>query len=135
MRTRVLILVAGLFGLTLIGWHFLKAEDIPPAKAISEIIIVYNAKIGDLLPDDHDSHEFKITDQNEIEAIHALVGNQKITKQPIIDSKIMDTGQNWIINIYFGNGGYRYIYVDKKQISGNPHSNSKLYIHLKENYT
>lgn len=118
------------------GWfYFLKGHALPPATEIREIAISYNENIGDLLPDDYDSKEFVLKDVEEISRVLENLGGIPISRIPLIDSESTDEGPNWILNIYFENGEFRFISVDRKHVSGNVIKNSALYQYLKDHYT
>ena len=118
------------------AWFVLfKGKELPPINQIENIHIYYSEAIGDLLPDDYEPKEFKITDRKELEVILGLIGDAPISRVPLINSDVMDDGQNWMINVYFKDGGFRYIPVDKKQILGVASKESALYAYLKNNYT
>lgn len=124
-----------LFGL---GWgwfYFIKGHALPPATDIREISISYSENIGDLLPDDYDPKEFVLKNVEEISQVLENLEGIPISRIPLIDSENMDEGPNWILNIYFENGEFRFISVDKKHVSGSVIKNSELYQHLKDHYT
>ncbi len=118
------------------GWfYFIKGHALPPATEVSEISISYNENIGDLLPDDYDSKEFVLKSADEISRVLQYLEGVPISRLPLIDSENMDEGPNWILNIYFKNGEFRFVSVDKKYVSGNASKNSELYQYLRGHYT
>ena len=118
------------------GWfYFIKGHALPPASEIREISISYSENIGDLLPDDYDPKEFVLTNAEEISRVLEHLEDLPISRVPLIDSESTDDGPNWILNIYFENGDFRFISVDKKHISGSAIKNSELYQYLKGQYT
>ena len=120
----------------IVAWFvFIRMKILPDSNKIKYLHIVYNESIGDLLPDDYESKEFKVTVRHEIEIIRKHIGNLPVSKVPLVKSDILDDGPNWIINLYFSNGDFRYIIVDKKQISGKAAESSPLYKYLKNKYT
>jgi hypothetical protein len=123
-----------LFGL---GWgwfHFIKGQALPPASDVREIVIYYSENIGDLLPDDYDPKEFVLKNVEEIGPVLKNLEGIPISRVPLIDSENMDEGPNWILSIYFENGDFRFITVDKKHVSGSVTKNSMLYQYLKDHY-
>lgn len=120
------------------GWawfYFIKGHALPPATEIREISISYNENIGDLLPDDYDSKEFVLKNVDEISRMLENLEGFPISRLPLIDSENMDEGPNWILNVYFENGEFRFISVDKNHVSGIVFKNSELYQYLKGHYT
>ncbi len=87
------------------------------------------------MPDDYEPKNFDITSENEIEVILDLIGNFPVSRVPLIKSDDTDNGPNWIINIYFKNGDFRFIPVDKTQILGKTIKSSQLYEYLRKKYT
>ena len=133
--------ILGVLGTTVLlglgwGWfHFIKGQPLPPAADIREITIVYSETIGDLLPDDYESKEFVLRDVDEISRVLKHLEGVPIGRVPMIDSDDMDEGPNWILNIHFKDGGFRFITVDKKHVSGDVTIDSALYQYLRNHYT
>ncbi|MDJ0701578.1 MAG: hypothetical protein QNJ07_17160 [Woeseiaceae bacterium] len=118
------------------GWfYFLKGHALPPATEIREISIVYSENIGDLLPDDYDPKEFVLKNVEEISRVLENLEGIPISRIPLIDSDNTDDGPNWILNIYYENGEFRFVTVDKEHVSGQVIKNSELYQYLKGHYT
>jgi hypothetical protein len=118
------------------GWfYFIKGHVLPPATEIREISISYNENIGDLLPDDYDSKEFVLKSAEEIIRVLEKLEGVPISRVPLINGENMVQGPNWILNIYFENGEFRFICVDKEYVSGNIFKNSELYQYLKGHYS
>ena len=118
------------------GWfYFIKGHPLPPAGEIREISIVYNENIGDLLPDDYDPKEFVLKNADEISRVLEHLEGVLISRVPLIDSDDTDDGPNWILNIYFEDGEFRFITVDKEHVSGELIKNSALYQYLRDHYT
>ena len=118
------------------GWfYFIKGHPLPPAADIREISIVYSENIGDLLPDDYDSKEFVLKNVDEISRVLEHLEGVPISRVPLIDSDDTDEGPNWILNIYFEDGGFRFITVDKEHVSGDVIKNSAIYQYLRNHYT
>jgi len=118
------------------GWyHFIKGHALPPAAEIREISIYYSENIGDLLPDDYEPKEFVLKNVEEISRVLENLEGVPISPLPLIDSDNMDEGPNWILNIYFENGEFIFVSVDKKHVSGIVIKNSELYQYLKGHYT
>lgn len=133
----VKVLISGLFVLSIIlgalGWYeFLYAKVLPPTDQIKSIVIYYSES-----DDDYEPKEFKLSDENDIANVRDLIGDIPISKLPLIDSEQMDSRQSWIINIYFkdAESDFRYIAVDKKQVSGTLIDSSPLYEFLRKKYT
>ncbi len=124
-----------IFGLGWAWFHFIKGHTLPPASEIREISISFNESIGDLLPDDYDSKEFVLTNAGEISRVLEHLEGVPVSRIPLIDSDSTDEGPNWILNIYFENGDFRFVTVDKKHVSGSTIKNSGLYQYLKAHYT
>ena len=135
MKTFIGVLIIATIAVVLILWRLFSKEVLPPENEIEEIVVFYNEAVGGLLPDAHEPKEFKIVDFGEIRKIRTLIGTRKIAKQPLMNSDEMDVGPNWVINIFLKSGSFRYIAVDKKQVSGVPAPSSELYQHLRKNYT
>ena len=122
-------------GLVWAWFHFIKAHALPPASEVREIAISFNENIGDLLPDDYESKEFELTTHEEISRVLEHLQGIPVSQIPLIDSDTMDEGPNWILNIYFKDGGFRFVTVDKEHVSGSAIKNSKLYQYLRDHYT
>ncbi len=118
------------------GWlYFIKGHALPPASEIREISIYYSENIGDLLPDNYEPKEFVLTNAEEIRRILEKLEGIPISRNPLIDSDKVDEGPNWILNIYFEDGQFRFVSVDKQHVSGINSKNSELYQYLKRHYT
>ncbi len=133
----ILGIVAAMIALGL-GWawfHFIKGHALPPAREIREVVISFNENIGDLLPDDYESKEFALSSAEEISRILEHLDGVPVSRIPLIDSDSTDEGPNWILNICFENGDFRFVTVDKMHVSGSAIKNSKLYQYLKDHYT
>ncbi|MCH9693779.1 MAG: hypothetical protein K0U72_04645 [Gammaproteobacteria bacterium] len=121
-----------------IGWgwfYFIRGQTLPPASDVREIAIYYSENIGDLLPDEYQPKEFVLKNAEEIGQVIKRLEGILISRVPLMDSDDMDEGPNWILNIYFENGGFRFITVDKKHVSGSVNKNSMLYQYLNDHYT
>jgi hypothetical protein len=118
------------------GWfYFIKGHPLSAAIEIREISISYSENIGDLLPDDYDPKEFTLRKPDEINRILEILGDVPISRMPLIDSNEIDEGPGWMLNVYFENGDYRYISIDKNHVSGKIIKNSKIFRFLNDNYT
>ena len=115
--------------------YFFRGAPLPSASAISKISIGYSDNTGELLPDDHEPKKYDVTDSLHLEKILEAIGDQLIAPMPLINSDDMDDGPGWILNVYFKDGGYRYIYVDKYLVSGKKNPNSSVYQYLKLHYS
>lgn len=127
--------MAILLGLGWAWFYFIKGHALPPASEIREISIYYSENIGDLLPDDNDPKEFVLTNAEEIRRILGKLEGMPISRISLVDGDKVDEGPNWILNIHFKNGQFRFIDVDKNHVSGNDSKNSGLYQYLKGHYT
>ena len=107
----------------------------PPAADIREISIVYNENIGDLLPDDYEPKEFVLKNVDEMSRLLEHLEGVLISRIPLVDSDDTDDGPNWILNLYFKGGEFRFITVDREHVSGDAIENSALYQHLNKHYT
>jgi len=115
--------------LTLVGlsWFlFFSTKPLKSSSQIDKIVIFYNEKLADLLPDNYEKKEFRLTDKKEIQTLGDLLLGFPLAREPLFDSENMDDGENWLLNIYFDTN-HRYLYVDKN-------INSSLYEYLNENY-
>ena len=118
------------------GWFFfIKGHALPSESEIREITIIYSENIGDLLPDDYDPKEFVLRSAEEISRLLEHLEGVPISRIPLIDSESTDEGPNWILNIFFENGDFRFVSVDKKHVAGSAIKNSELYQYLKGHYT
>lgn len=117
------------------GWfHFIKGRPLPPAADIHEISIIYSENTGDLLPADYEPKEFVLKNVDEISRVLEHLGGVPISRVPLMDSDDTDEGPNWILNIYFEDGGFRFITVDKMHVAGEIIRDSALYQYLRNHY-
>jgi len=96
------------------------------SEQIDKMVIFYNEKQADLLPDEYEQKKFRLTGKEEIQKLGDLLLGLPLPRQPLFDSENMDEGENWLINIYFAKE-HRYIYVDKN-------INASLYGYLRTHY-
>ena len=124
-------ILSALWGLN----HFFRGAPLPSANDIAKISIGYSDNTSELLPDDHEPKMYDVTDSLQLERILEAIGDQLIAPMPLINSDDMDDGPGWMLNVYFKDGGYRYIYVDKYLVSSKKSPNSRVYQFLKLHYT
>ena len=124
MKIAVVITVLVIVGA--IWFLFFTNKPLKSSEEIEKMVIFYNEKQADLLPDEYEQKEFILTSREEIQKLGDLLLGLPLPRQPLFDGEKMDEGENWLINIYFAKE-HRYIYVDKN-------INASLYGYLKEHY-
>lgn len=124
MKVAVVLIVLAILGA--IWFLFFTNKPLKSSEEIDKMVIFYNEKQADLLPDEYEQKKFRLTGKEEIQKLGDLLLGLPLPRQPLFDSKNMDEGENWLINIYFAKE-HRYIYVDKN-------INASLYGYLRTHY-
>lgn len=124
MKVAVVLIVLAILGA--IWFLFFTNKPLKSSEQIDKMVIFYNEKQADLLPDVYEQKKFRLTGKEEIQKLGDLLLGLPLPRQPLFDSKNMDEGENWLINIYFAKE-HRYIYVDKN-------INASLYGYLRTHY-
>lgn len=124
MKVAVVLIVFAIVGA--IWFLFFTNKPLKSSEEIDKMVIFYNEKQADLLPDVYEQKKFRLTGKEEIQKLGDLLLGLPLPRQPLFDSKNMDEGENWLINIYFAKE-HRYIYVDKN-------INASLYGYLRTHY-
>lgn len=124
MKVAVVLIVLAILGA--IWFLFFTNKPLKSSEQIDKMVIFYNEKQADLLPDEYEQKKFRLTGKEEIQKLGDLLLGLPLPRQPLFDSKNMDEGENWLINIYFAKE-HRYIYVDKN-------INASLYGYLRTHY-
>jgi len=121
MKVAVVLMVLAILGA--IWFLFFTNKPLKSSEEIEKMVIFYNEKQADLLPDVYEQKEFRLTSKEEIQKLGDLLLGLPLPRQPLFDSKNMDEGENYI---YFAKE-HRYIYVDKN-------INASLYGYLRTHY-
>ena len=124
MKIAVVITVLVIVGA--IWFLFFTNKPLKSSEEIEKMVIFYNEKQADLLPDEYEQKEFILTSREDIQKLGDLLLRLPLARQPLFDVEKMDEGENWLINIYFAKE-HRYIYVDKN-------INASLYGYLRTHY-
>lgn len=124
MKVAVVLIVLAILGA--IWFLFFTNKPLKSSEEIDKMVIFYNEKQADLLPDEYEQKKFRLTGKEEIQKLGDLLLGLPLPRQPLFDSENMDEGENWLINIYFAKE-HRYIYVDKN-------INASLYGYLRTHY-
>lgn len=124
MKVAVVLIVLAILGA--IWFLFFTNKPLKSSEEIDKMVIFYNEKQADLLPDVYEQKKFRLTGKEEIQKLGDLLLGLPLPRQPLFDSENMDEGENWLINIYFAKE-HRYIYVDKN-------INASLYGYLRTHY-
>ena len=107
----------------------------PPASEVREITIFYSENAEELLPDDYEPKEFMLKTAEEIRPIIEKLEGIPISRIPLVDGDDADEGPNWILNLHFRNRQFRFLTVDRKQVSGNAIDSSEIFRYLREHFT
>lgn len=112
-----------------------EADFLPPLDEIKEIHIAYSFEGDETFEETGLAKEFYLTGEQKIKPILELLEDKKFPKFPLLNSDNLDFNESWFINVFPKNSEPFYIYVDKYNISEYRIKDSRLYEHLRKNYT